>query len=46
MLTTDTSLGIFDRDNSALPGFVDAAAANSLMDDMMLNSKPECIMNT
>ena len=34
ILTTETSLGIFDRDSSALPGFDDAAAANSLVKDM------------
>ena len=30
MLTTDTSLGFFDKDSSALPGFADATTANSL----------------
>ena len=33
MLTTETSFGIFDRDSSAMPGFVEAAAANSLLEE-------------
>ena len=47
ILTTETSLGIFDRDSSALPGFDDAAAANSLVKDMTvkiprgITTKPE-----